>query len=169
MPKKSKKRQAEENARESMRDGVSAAYTGHTFPIGARVLVDGRDEAIVKYAYPMGSTSHRHPHYKVDFVDGDKDVAVPFAHVGVDRAPKPAVTYYAYRNGAGVEVCLRNGSFLRTGKDGKTAVYMNGDYMGNVGDGAGSWCPDAIDPEKYVEVDAALAERLIPKCCGGRG
>lgn len=55
------------------------------FPIGARVLVDGRDEAIVKQAFPEGSTSFLFPHYKLNFVGGDKNVAVSMKRVGVER------------------------------------------------------------------------------------
>jgi hypothetical protein len=56
-----------------------------TFPIGARVLVDGRDEAIVKQAFPEGSTSYLFPHYKLDIIGGDKNVAVAMKRVGVER------------------------------------------------------------------------------------
>lgn len=58
-----------------------------SFPIGARVLVDGRDEAIVRAAFtsPVGSSSHPWPHYKLDFVDGDKNVTVHVSRVGVER------------------------------------------------------------------------------------
>ena len=55
-----------------------------SFPNGAKVYVDGRDLAIVKQAFPAGSSSYAWPHYKVDFVDGDKNVAVPFGRVGVE-------------------------------------------------------------------------------------
>jgi hypothetical protein len=55
------------------------------FPVGARILVDGRDEAIVKQAFPEGSSSFLFPHYKLDFVGGDKNVAVSVARVGVER------------------------------------------------------------------------------------
>lgn len=53
------------------------------FPVGARVFIDGRDSAIVKQVFPQGSTSYLFPHYKVDFVMGDKNVAVSMARVGV--------------------------------------------------------------------------------------
>ena len=61
---------------------------GHamTFPIGARVCVDGRDEAIVKQVFANGSWAFLWPHYKVDFVDGDENVAVTMNRVGVDPA-----------------------------------------------------------------------------------
>ena len=59
------------------------------FPIGARVLVDGRDEAVVKAAFPEGSSSHLFPHYKLDFVDGDRNVAVSLKRVGVDQSQTP--------------------------------------------------------------------------------
>lgn len=53
------------------------------FPIGARVLVDGRDQAIVKQFFPEGSSSFLYPHYKLDFVGGDLNVAVTVKRVGV--------------------------------------------------------------------------------------
>lgn len=56
------------------------------FPIGARVLVDGRTEAIVRSVWPEGSTFYLYPHYKLDFVGGDKGVVVQVARVGVKRA-----------------------------------------------------------------------------------
>jgi hypothetical protein len=57
----------------------------NTFPIGARVYVDGRDEAIVKQAFPEGSSSYTWAHYKVDFIDGDRNVAVALKRVGVEK------------------------------------------------------------------------------------
>lgn len=57
----------------------------HTFPVGARVLVDGLDEAHVKAAFPEGSAQHMWPHYKLDFVAGDKNVVVHMDRVGVER------------------------------------------------------------------------------------
>jgi len=56
-----------------------------TFPVGARVLVDGRDVAIVKQCFPEGSSSFLFPHYKLDVLDGDKNVAVKMSRVGVKR------------------------------------------------------------------------------------
>lgn len=56
----------------------------HRFPSGARILVDGVDEAIVKAAWPEGSWHYPWPHYKVDFIDGDRNVAVPWNSVGVE-------------------------------------------------------------------------------------
>ena len=55
------------------------------FPPGARVYVDGRDVAIVKQAFPEGSSSYLFPHYKVDFVGGDRNVAVAIGRVGVKK------------------------------------------------------------------------------------
>jgi hypothetical protein len=55
------------------------------FPCGARVLVDGRDEAVVKQAFPNGSSSFLFAHYKVDIVGGDRNVAVGIDRVGVER------------------------------------------------------------------------------------
>ena len=57
-----------------------------TFPIGARILVDGRDEAIVKAAWPEGTTSHLFPHYVLDLIDGDRGVVVSMFRVGVERS-----------------------------------------------------------------------------------
>lgn len=57
----------------------------HVFPIGARILVDGRDEAIVKQAFPEGSSSFMWAHYKLDFVGGDRNVVVNMSRVGVER------------------------------------------------------------------------------------
>lgn len=59
--------------------------TERAFPIGARVLVDGRDEAIVRQVFPKGSTSYLFPHYKLDIIRGDKNVAVSMKRVGVRR------------------------------------------------------------------------------------
>jgi len=56
------------------------------FPPGAKVLVDGRDLAIVRQAFPEGSSSHLFPHYKLDFVGGDRNVAVALKRVGIKRA-----------------------------------------------------------------------------------
>ncbi len=55
------------------------------FPIGARVLVDGRDEAIVKDQHWNGCSSQHSRHYHVSFVEGDENVRVPWDSVGVDR------------------------------------------------------------------------------------
>jgi hypothetical protein len=62
-----------------------ASENPSAFPPGARVLVDGRDEAIVKQAFPQGSSSYGFPHYKVDIVGGDRNVAVAMSRVGVKR------------------------------------------------------------------------------------
>jgi hypothetical protein len=57
-----------------------------SFPLGAKVYVNGRDLAIVKQAFPEGAEGRRWPHYKVDFVDGDKNVVVHWKNVGVKRS-----------------------------------------------------------------------------------
>jgi hypothetical protein len=59
--------------------------TAHIFPVGARVLVDGRDEARVAQAFPKGSSSFMWPHYKLNFMGGDQNVAVVMTRVGVIR------------------------------------------------------------------------------------
>lgn len=55
------------------------------FPVGAKVYVDGRDLATVRAYFPQGSTSFAFPHYKVDIVAGDKNVAVNVKRVGVEK------------------------------------------------------------------------------------
>jgi hypothetical protein len=59
------------------------------FPPGARVLVDGRDVAIVRQHFPQGSSSYGFAHYKVDMVDGDRNVAVAIKRLGVVTAKPP--------------------------------------------------------------------------------
>lgn len=58
------------------------------FPPGVRVLIDGRDEAIVREAFPQGSTSFLPPHYRVDVIDGDKNVKVAMGRIGTKRELK---------------------------------------------------------------------------------
>lgn len=45
------------------------------FPVGAVVLVDGARVKIAQ-VFPEGSTSYMFPHYKVNFEDGDQNVAI---------------------------------------------------------------------------------------------
>ena len=59
---------------------------GTGFPPGARVLVDGRDEVIVRQFFPTGSTGHMFPHYIVSFIGGDRNVAISVKRIGVERA-----------------------------------------------------------------------------------
>lgn len=56
------------------------------FPVGAKVLVDGRDEVIVKAWWPEGTGSFLFPYYKVDYVGGDRNVAVSPKRVSVRRS-----------------------------------------------------------------------------------
>ncbi len=58
------------------------------FPVGAVVLVDGRDRARVAQAFPEGSSSNYGPHYKLDFEGGDRNVSVAWSRVGVVRKAK---------------------------------------------------------------------------------
>ncbi len=51
------------------------------FRSGAHVYVDGVDAAVVRSAWPEGSTSFMFPHYKVDIVNGDSNVAVAMYRV----------------------------------------------------------------------------------------
>lgn len=65
--------------------------TPNGFPVGARVLVDSpvhqvhQDNAIVRAYFPEGSSSYLFPQYKVDFVGGDKNVAVHVNRVSVGK------------------------------------------------------------------------------------
>lgn len=47
-----------------------------THGAGTRVLIDGERRAIVRCAFPRGSTSYLFPHCKVDVIGGEKNVAV---------------------------------------------------------------------------------------------
>lgn len=58
------------------------------FPVGAVVLIDGRERAKVCAAFPEGSTSYSFPHYKVDIVNGDQNVAVALNRVSVQPVNK---------------------------------------------------------------------------------
>jgi hypothetical protein len=58
------------------------------FPVGARVYVDGRDEARIAQRFPEGSSSFLFPHYKVHFTGGDQNVAVAMGRVGVERSSR---------------------------------------------------------------------------------
>jgi hypothetical protein len=59
--------------------------TKPVFPIGAAVYIDGRDAAIVRAAFPEGSSSFLFPHYKVHVIGGDRNMAVSMSRVGVKR------------------------------------------------------------------------------------
>jgi hypothetical protein len=60
----------------------------HFFPVGATVLVDGRDRVRVTQVFPEGSTFFLYPHYVVDFQGGDKGVKVLASRVGVKASKK---------------------------------------------------------------------------------
>lgn len=55
---------------------LEVGMTKAEYKHGDRVLIDGKDEAVVKQHFPGGSTSHAFPHVKVDLVGGDTNVAV---------------------------------------------------------------------------------------------
>ena len=55
------------------------------FLIGAEVLIDGHTPAVVADRFFEGSTSYPFPHYKVHFVEGERNVAVNVSRVGVVR------------------------------------------------------------------------------------
>ncbi len=50
-------------------------------PPGARVLVEGIGVAIVRDCFLDGSSSYLFPHFKLDFVGGDRNVAVNIRRV----------------------------------------------------------------------------------------
>ncbi len=52
---------------------------------GARAYLDGRYLVVVKAAYPQGSSSFLFPHYKIDMVGGDRNVAVSMDRIGIDK------------------------------------------------------------------------------------
>lgn len=55
------------------------------FKFGARVYIDGQDEAIIQSAWPEGTYFHPWPHYKVNFINGDKNVVVNITRVGAEK------------------------------------------------------------------------------------
>ena len=67
----------------SAKQGLPPVDSGYV--VGLRVLVDGRDPAIVRAFFPRGSTSFAFPHYKLDIVGGDRNVAVCARRVGITR------------------------------------------------------------------------------------
>lgn len=59
--------------------------------IGATVTVDGGYRAVIRDVFPEGSTSYPFPHYKIDYFDGDKGVAIGFHRVHVPIGPEEYV------------------------------------------------------------------------------
>ena len=57
------------------------------FPIGAKVLVDGVDLATVRAYHPNGCVNYDFPHYHVDLVGGDTNVAVHVDTIGISSRP----------------------------------------------------------------------------------
>lgn len=55
------------------------------FSPGTLVLIDGKVKAKVNAYFPEGSMSYLFPHYKVDFINGDKNVAVSVDRVVVRK------------------------------------------------------------------------------------
>lgn len=56
------------------------------YPPGARVLIDGEVEAIVRDWWPEGSSSYFFPHYTLRVVNGGPlDSAVHVSRVGIKR------------------------------------------------------------------------------------
>lgn len=54
------------------------------FPVGARVYIDGRTEAIVAQVFPQGSTSLASPHYCVRFAGTSRaQLKVGMSRVGI--------------------------------------------------------------------------------------
>ncbi len=69
---------------------------------------------------------------------------------------KPKVRYWTYKGNE--DAALRNGSFVRSSREGQFALYMNGDFMGS------SETMPTCEPT-YIEVDAETAKKLLPRCC----
>jgi hypothetical protein len=69
--------------------GYVTRWPGPIFQPGARVYLDGTDVAVVREAFPEGSSSFLFPHYKVDILRGDRNVAIHMSRVGVDRKENP--------------------------------------------------------------------------------
>lgn len=61
-----------------------------TFPVGAKVLVDGQYFAKVVQAFPQGSTSYLFPHYKLKI--GNEISAVAMNRVGIDTKLRSGLT-----------------------------------------------------------------------------
>jgi hypothetical protein len=81
--------------------------TNETFPVGARVYVDGRDEAIIVQVFPEGSTSLLSAHYCVRFVGGGPEqVKVAMSRVGVERREHCAICHE--RLPSGEVVCAKH-------------------------------------------------------------
>ena len=60
-----------------LRTPTRGVPTMKTFPVGARILVDGRDEAVIQQVFPEGSSSFMFPHYRVRFLGGDSRAVTP--------------------------------------------------------------------------------------------
>lgn len=99
------------------------------FPPGARVLVDGRDEVVVRQAFPDGSSSYFFPHYKVDFIGGDKNVAVNMSRVGAVRT-NPLITS---QNTRSAERLIRSVAKMKFGRRFFDAFYEHGQWWVSVG------------------------------------
>jgi len=54
-----------------------------TYPIGAKILVDGHRPAIIMEAYPEGSTSYLFAHYVLRFVGSTERTIIAMSRVGI--------------------------------------------------------------------------------------
>lgn len=116
-----------------------------------------------------GSNAHLAKHYgfipypnwaKIVRNDGSREVvaewkAPMFMAVGPALPPagKATAAYHTWAHN--IDMCLRNGSYVRKDADGKCVQYMNGDCMGEVG---------AV-PAGMTAVPTEKAKRLLPACC----
>jgi|GEM_PF-2780251 len=73
-----------------------------------------------------------------------------------NKKPKPTPRYFALH-----EEGLRNGSFFRIRRPGHCAQFINGDFMGDIGE-----LPETYAGRPLVEFPREKARGLIPKCCG---
>lgn len=74
------KRGALRGERDRRRSARARRDTSRALRSGDRAIVHGQ-KAIIRDYFPRGSTSYMFPHYKVDFVNGDRNVAVAVNYV----------------------------------------------------------------------------------------
>ncbi len=52
---------------------------------GAKAYADRKDVVRIRQVFPEGSVFFPFPHYKVDYVDGDANVVVPWDRIGIEK------------------------------------------------------------------------------------
>ncbi len=131
------------------------------FPPGARVLIEGRHEAIVRQYFHDGSHALRAAHYKVDFIDGDRNVCVHVNRVSVETAKLQS----PINGGTGAEPWLLGWELRRryrfSGGPPVTLALAGDVLRGYVA------CAIAISRNALVDDDAALAAWTRDNVDGG--